>query len=199
MHLITLEGLPTSCAGLLKIMPAILPSPSPPAVTNHKQTLADDIVMVFSNALARSRSLQRQQTIATHQNRIACGAHWIDLPPGISQETRSILHSLEIDISRAVCEAMNIHVSRHTVLLIKSSIHECFESLVGSMESRDYTLGDLMAFQDFLGDVIEKRKLPPGPFKRCQVYSVECPPFVNENHIDMLFLHLKVQAIIDGL
>lgn len=171
MILVTLEGLPRTCTSLLKCVTsfASVPCPNPPTPTNAHFDLREEVHIVFSNVLARMLILQHHVDDGTG---ILLGAHWIDTPPGLSVRGRKALFALAEELKMALAEAFGIRIEKHLHLYVDMNVHECFETLLQSMEARDVMLHDLLSAQAFLKSVAPS-------------HCISMPSMMHDNATDM--------------
>lgn len=181
MKLLTLEGLPKMCTSVLNALHrnksmVILPSPMIPLATSVQVTAGDDICMVLSNTITRLKILQRMNPA---NSLVVCGGcHWIESPP-VGMRERAILHRLTQELSRAILDEFQIHIDEHIIVMLKTSVHECFENLLCKMEARDYTLHDLFQENAFL----ETLTHVPGSMSAFPyiIHYVDCTPCMQHN------------------
>lgn len=197
MKLVTLEGLPGTCTDVLKIMHqnksfSVLPTPLLPAPTSTHSAHANDVCMVLSNMLTRLKMLRRMHAVAG-ENDIVCGAHWVESPP-VGLRGRMALHKICQDLTLAVAEDMQIDIEEHVIVLLKSSIHECFEHLL--MESHIVTMNDIIEEAGFL----ESLSLMDGVMSAFPyvVRHVPCPPHMKDNMIDLLMTASRISTLLNG-
>lgn len=196
MRLVTLEGLPKTCIDVLNTihkqkMIVVLPSPMIPLATSAQITPADDVCKALSNSLSRLKMLHRMNLASSS---IICGGcHWIESPP-LGVPGRAILHRLIQDLSRAISDELGVDIEKHIIIVLNTSVHECFENLLRSMEGRDYTLHDLYEEKTFL----ERVSSIPGALSAFPhaVYHVSCPPFMLDNDIDLVKTSIKITDIL---
>lgn len=116
-------------------------------------------------------------------------------------EARLVLHELTLELVHAVAEQLCVEVEHHTIVHFKSSVHECFEYLLESMEARDLTLHDILQADAFLDDAsrtesqLSRLNIPMSPFKY-NVCTLTCPPFMQDNHVEVLVMASKVSSLI---
>ena len=197
MRLVTLEGLPKTCTEVLRVLTqtksvAVLPSPIIPSCTSAHRSPGDDVCTILSNSITRLKILQRMNQGST----VCGGCHWIESPPTGSRG-RAILHRLNLELSMAIAEVLNIVVERHVIILMKSSVHECFENLLGDVESRDHTMHDLMEESSFL----ESLSNVPGIMSAFPytVRKVLCPPFMRDNPYDVWTTAMRISGILKSV
>lgn len=196
MRLVTLEGLPKTCTEVMRLLTqtkslAVLPSPIIPSCTSSHSTPGDDVCTVLSNMVTRLKMLQRMNPVAT--NIVCGGCHWIESPP-IGSRGRAILHRLNQELSRALADVLNVTIERHIIILMRSSVHECFENLLGDVESRDHTMHDLIeesAFLESLANVPGIMSAFPYTVRR-----VTCPPFMRDNQYDLWVTASRICTIL---
>jgi hypothetical protein len=207
MHLVTLEGLPRSCVDVVSHIQSMsnvqtVPSPLPPTATS-KHTDADEIALVLSNVLSHLKILQRTQCAFTAARRhgdpvphTLCGAHWVETPPALSGRARRVLHDISIELGKAVCDALNLSVRTHTIILLRISAHECFENLLTTMEARNFNLSDLFEIEDFLEGFLKKNGVAGSVFKRAKVHAIDCPAYMCDNVVELEHIISKIADII---
>lgn len=197
MKLVTLEGLPHMCHPILNEIHRLknrgilmIPSPMAPLSTSVQVTPAEDVCTALSNVLVRLTMLQRMK----NEPSVVCGGcHWIENLPMPVRE-RAILNRLFQDLSIALIEEFQIHVEEHLVIILQTSVHECFEYLLKTMEARDYTIYDLIREKRFL----ETLASIPGsmsPFP-CKVFKIPCPSFVCDNAYDIFTVAKRIACIV---
>jgi hypothetical protein len=206
MHLVTLEGLPRACIdivrhiqGLKNIRMHTVPSPLPPAATSGQESTSDEITLVLENVLARLKILYRTQAGLVLQSDIiepvaVCGAHWIESPPSLSSKARQSLHEISIEVGEATCNALGIKVASHSVIVLRVSVHECFENLLIGMEARDLNLSDLMEIEEFMDEL--GKESPASMFPKSKVHYIDCPPYMIDNAIDVAQTITEIASII---
>jgi hypothetical protein len=193
MHIVTLEGLPRTCHDVLRIIQQnkqypVLPSPSMPSQTSHTP-LVDEINTVFQNIVFRMKMLQRISSMGS----VVCGAHWIESPP-LGTTARWALHSLSLELVGALAEDLAVRVEKHTVIILHSSIHECFEHLLSCMEARQIVLDDLVQETKIMHALAGSEKAA-SPFPHT-VHELHCPAFLRDNNVDLLMMASRVSNII---
>jgi len=181
MRLLTLEGLPKTCSDLARILGGrgktimTIPATASTTTTSSTRSKTDEIVASFAGLLAKAKMLQRVAT----QAETCCCAHWIELPLVMTEEERGALFNVYMDISDALIELLNIPIDSHTVLVLDTDVHDCFETLLESMEARDLTYHDLSSLLCFFKHSIQDR---------CAVRIIQCPPRAGENMFELLRL-----------
>jgi len=201
MRLVTLEGLPKTCTEVLRVLTqtksvAVLPSPIIPSCTSAHSSPGDDVCTILSNSITRLKILQRMNH-GMHSTHVVCGGcHWIESPP-IGSRGRAILHRLNLELSMAIAEVLGIVVERHIIMLLKSSVHECFENLLGDVESRDHSMHDLIEESSFL----ESLSNVPGIMSAFPytVRKIVCPPFMRDNPYDVWTTAMRISGIIKSV
>ena len=181
MRIVTLEGLPKICIDVLntihhrKTIP-LVPSPMVPLSTSPQVTPSDIMMTSLANLLARLKTLHRMNLPAS--TLVCGGCHWIESPP-IGLKQRAIFHRLSQELGRAIVEDFGLSIEQHILIFMKTSVHECFEHLLHSMEARDCTLHDLIEENMFL-DMVTHVPGAASPFPYT-VHRIICPPFMKDN------------------
>ena len=196
MRLVTLEGLPKMCGDVLNVLHKnkrvlVLPSPLIPLSTSVQVTPADDVCMVLANVITRLKILQRMNSASSP---VVCGGcHWIESPP-IHMLGRAILHRLTQDLTRAIVDEFELAIEQHMLIIMKASVHECFEHLLCKMEARDYTLNNLLDENTFLETLVRV----PGVMSAFPytIRTVSCPPFMRDNAHDLDMVAKQILQII---
>jgi hypothetical protein len=195
MHFLTLEGLPKSFhQEVLKCVAAsrgcaVMSPPSPMT----RASTGDTAYVSLSMLLHKMRALQR----AHAQNIDSIVApHWIDT--GIVHPAFAVLR---VELADALSESMKISISKHGLVYIIRSPHECMETLActgvedSSMHSGMPTLqgglGSLLESQEYLM-ATARGSIPSTPFPHvCEI--IYAPPYSDDNPIDADAL---VQAVV---
>jgi hypothetical protein len=158
---------------------ALIPSPMVPLSTSIQVTPADIMTTALSNLLTRLKTLHRMNIPTS----VVCGGcHWIESPP-VGLKERAIFHRLTHELTRVLVEDFGILVDQHIVVLMKTSVDECFERLLYTMEARDCTLSDLIEEAMFL-DMVTHVPGAASAFPYV-VHRVVCPPFMKDNEHEL--------------
>lgn len=196
MRLVTLEGLPKMCADVVKVLHhskslTVLPAPIIPSPTSLQNTRADDVCMALSNVAVRMKMLHRMNLASSS---VVCGGcHWIESPP-IGMRGRAILHRLIRELTGAVADEYGMTIDHHMIVLLDTSLHECFETLLTNMEGRDHSMHDLIEDAEFLESVTRI----PGIVSAFP-YSIErvaCPAFMKDNDHDLVRTTMHIASLI---
>lgn len=196
MRLVTLEGLPKVCVDVLNTLHrnkiiALVPSPMVPLSTSIQITPADIMATSLANLLIRLKTLHRMNLPSSTM--VCGGCHWIESPP-IGLRGRAILHRLTQDLARAAVEELDISIEHHVIIVMKTSVHECFEHLLYNMEARDCTLNDLIEESMFI-DMVTHVPGAASAFPYV-VHRVMCPPFMKDNEHEIHTTAARLTHII---
>lgn len=196
MKLVTLEGLPKMCLDVVKILHhskslTVLPAPIVPSPTSLQNSPGDDVCTALSNVATRMKMLHRAN-LATSS--VVCGGcHWIESPP-LGMRGRAILHRLTQELSKALADEYDMAIEHHMIVMMSTSVHECFETLLSGMEGRDHTMHDLIEEAEFL----ESLTRIPGIMSAFP-YSIErvtCPLYMQDNEHELVTTAMRIASLI---
>lgn len=198
MRLITLEGLPKVCDDVLHVLNrkkiiALVPQPMVPLSTSVQITPADTMATSFANILTRFKTLHRMNPPAST---LVGGSHWIESPP-IGLKERAIFHRLTQEIARVIAHELNISIDQHIIVVLKTSVHEAFEHVLTSMESRDCTINDLLEESMFL-DMVTHVPGAASAFPYL-IHRIICPIYMKENEHDVNITAARITNILSNL
>jgi hypothetical protein len=214
MKLITLEGLPGSCEEILrniqqhKACNMLSSSSLAPTSTSSASTKehAVELARIFRNRLSRLQTLRKLCHIDLNADRkMACGAYWHEMIPPELEKHHQALHQLLHDLEKACAVDLDLNsfVTKHVIIYISMSPHECFERMLFQMEARDLTLHDIFKYNNYLETLIaseDKHTLTPFEISDIEVHTLKVPQFLADNLVDSLVVASKIIALIqDGL
>lgn len=188
MILLTFEGLERSCDELLgtvqrQLSSHVLPWPTTPVATST-QPMGADICACMARVAARLKCMQRAQSTVSEVSGVVCGAHWIQVPYGMTSKERAVLHDLMLEASQKLAEKLDVTVAKHIMIFVHVSVHEVYERLIESMESGAILLEDLEALHGFLRNV-------HGGAHTASIFPTETveltlPPFAADNACELM-------------
>ena len=195
MRLVTLEGLPKVCEDVMNVLHrnkifTLVPSPMVPLSTSIQYTAGDAMATALSNLFVRLKTLRRMNLASST---LIGGCHWIESPP-LTLKERSVFQRLVQEITHALADHLDIAIKQHVIIVMKSSVHECFEHLLTDMEARDMTIDDLLQENSFL-DMITHIPGAASAFPYL-VYHISCPPYMKDNEHEINTTAQRITNII---
>jgi hypothetical protein len=147
-----------------------------PISTSVQLTAADTMATALSNLLTRLKTLHRMNLPSSTM--VCGGCHWIESPP-LSLQERAVFHRLTQEVAHAITNQLDFSIEHHVIIVMKTSVHECFEQLLLDMEARDYTLDDLIQENMFI-DMVTHVPGAASSFPYV-VHRIACPRFMKDN------------------
>lgn len=195
MRLVTLEGLPKVCEDVMNVLHrnkifTVVPSPMVPLSTSVQCTAGDTMATALSNLFVRLKTLRRMNLASST---LIGGCHWIE-SPSLTLKERSAFQRLVQEITRALTDHLDLTIKQHALIVMKSSVHECFEYLLTDMEARDLTVDDLLQESSFL-DMITHIPGAASAFPYI-VYHVSCPPYMQDNEHEINTTAQRIASIV---
>jgi len=108
------------------------------------------------------------------------GAAWIDMLP---IPRRHVIHDLIFDLTAELDRCFDTGITEHLIIVVQVPVHECFERMLTSIESRNLVLSDIVAEKQFL-ETLRMRRC--SSFYPVHVETVSVPPCTVDNAIDLL-------------
>lgn len=200
MILVTLEGLPHSGRpSILRKLVAARPNWVPRNVTPEQVHQVRPAYHLFA-ALMRKLTAVSTCSAASNGAVVLLNAPWLEHLP-----RHQFMWGLMTAMTRELVASLECRVRLHVMIMLHVPHDETFEQMVccGNPYWNTTSLADVCAEQQRIRDRLDLlnksagRAPPMHPFP-CKTYAVECPPFFEENEVDICAVADRILGLVDA-